>query len=281
MELFLDTCEIEEIRRAVATGHISGVTTNPTLAKKANRPDYKTLIQEIRDVFAANNLPAAISAQVTENQPPEIMYKEGMDFWMMDARRIVVQVPATRIGHKAMERLKRPADLEVRTNVTLIFDPWQARQAMLARADFISLFLGSKEKEAIDQYVADRMLQKYGSTNLDWQVFNKKIAEENERFYEEEIVRTGTPEDFICKTLALITQIRDVGRFATKIVAASIREMRHVEIAKCHGADIAAVPPEIFWELYAEGFKLLDKDDLGLTLKGVERFLEDRKFLIS
>jgi transaldolase len=131
MKIFLDTAEVEKIRRFAAIGMVDGVTTNPTLILKAGRKQ-KEAIQEICKIVEG-----PVSAEGVEEKA-EGMVKDGEEFasW---AKNVVVKVPMTEEGIKAVRMLSKKG---IRTNVTLVFSPAQALLVAKAGAYIVSPFLG-------------------------------------------------------------------------------------------------------------------------------------------
>jgi len=131
MKFFLDTANVEEIREATATGIICGVTTNPTLIAKEGR-DFKETILEISSIV---NGP--ISAEVVSLDAQGMVREaEEIASWHPN---IVIKVPVTWEGLKAVNELSKK---NIKTNVTLIFNPNQALAAARAGAAFVSPFIG-------------------------------------------------------------------------------------------------------------------------------------------
>lgn len=132
MKFFLDTANIEEIRKAVGLGMCDGVTTNPTLIMKAGIKDHKTAIQEISKVVDG---PVSVEGN---GETAEEMIKEGEEFaaW---AKNVVVKVPMTKEGLKAVRHLESKG---IKTNVTLVFSATQALLAAKAGASYVSPFVG-------------------------------------------------------------------------------------------------------------------------------------------
>ncbi len=131
MELFLDTAQVDEVRRAAAWGVVTGVTTNPTLMARAGG-DPETILRTI-----AGLIPGPISAEVIATDV-EGMVREGRHLASL-ADNIVVKIPMTAAGLEATHRLSREG---IRVNVTLVFQPGQALLAARAGASFVSPFVG-------------------------------------------------------------------------------------------------------------------------------------------
>jgi len=131
MRFFLDTAEVEQIRKAAYWGVISGVTTNPTLVAKSNQ-DLKSVIMEICDIVDGPVSAEAISLDA------EGMVREGRELAAIHDN-VVVKIPMTAEGMAATQRL---SDEGIDVNVTLVFSPQQALLAAAAGAAYVSPFIG-------------------------------------------------------------------------------------------------------------------------------------------
>ena len=133
MKIFLDTADLDEIRRANDASLIDGITTNPSLmAKVAGDRDPKEIYREIAEI-----VDGPISAEVVALDR-ETMVEEGRKLAELHDN-IVVKVPLTEDGLKACRDLSGDG---IDTNVTLCFSVSQALLAAKAGATFISPFIG-------------------------------------------------------------------------------------------------------------------------------------------
>ncbi len=239
MKLFLDTADIEAIRRAARLGVVDGITTNPTLLAKSGRGDYKQVVQEICHIVHGPVSAETVSTDV-----------DGM---MEEAREIatwspyvLAKIPISEAGLEAITRLThepRPERINadnvwaerceqcrdlsripgssrgVPINTTLIFSANQALLAAKAGATYVSPFVGRLDDAGLDGM---------------------------------EVVR-DTVEIF-----------RAYG-IQTAVLAASLRHSMHVLEAARAGADIATMPPEVLLQLIKHPF----------TDAGLARFLKD------
>ncbi|MEA2109047.1 MAG: fructose-6-phosphate aldolase [Pseudomonadota bacterium] len=139
MEFFIDTANLEEIRRASEYGLVDGVTTNPSLVAKEGR-DFVEMIMEISRL-----VPGPISAEVISLEA-EGMIEEAVKLAGL-GDNIVIKIPMTVEGLKAVKVL---ADKGIKTNVTLIFSPLQALLAAKAGASYVSPFVGRLDDIATD-----------------------------------------------------------------------------------------------------------------------------------
>ncbi len=131
MMIFIDTANVNEIKEALSWGAIDGVTTNPTLVSRENRP-AKELLKQICSII---NGP--VSAEVI-SQDSKGMIEEARQLSKI-AKNIVVKIPLIKEGLKAVRVLSKE---DIKTNVTLCFSSSQALLAAKAGADYISPFIG-------------------------------------------------------------------------------------------------------------------------------------------
>ena len=131
MKFFIDTANVDAIRKAHERGMVDGVTTNPSLVAKEGR-DFRTVIDEI-----ASFVKGPISLEVV-SEDAEGMMKEARELngWIDNA---AIKIPMTWEGLKAT---KICADEGIKTNVTLCFSANQALLAAKAGASFVSPFIG-------------------------------------------------------------------------------------------------------------------------------------------
>ncbi|MGM0837126.1 MAG: fructose-6-phosphate aldolase [Bacillota bacterium] len=131
MKFFIDTANLEEIKEAHALGILSGVTTNPSLVAKENIT-FEDRLREITS-FVTGSVSAEVIALDAEG-----MIEEGKALAAI-APNITVKVPMTPDGLKAVKVF---SELNIKTNVTLIFNANQALMAARAGATYVSPFLG-------------------------------------------------------------------------------------------------------------------------------------------
>lgn len=131
MKFFLDTANVDEIKRVNELGLVDGVTTNPTLISKEGRP-FKEVIEEITSF-----VDGPVSAEVVGLKAEE-MIEEGRELakW---ADNVVVKIPMTEDGLNAVNTLSQEG---IKTNVTLVFSVAQGLMAAKAGATYISPFIG-------------------------------------------------------------------------------------------------------------------------------------------
>lgn len=133
MRFFVDTANVEEIRKAADMGVICGVTTNPSLIAKEGR-DFRQVIEEIVSI-----VDGPVSGEVKATTvDAEGMIREGREIASIHPN-MVVKIPMTVEGLKAVKVLTAE---KIKTNVTLVFSAAQALLAARAGATYVSPFLG-------------------------------------------------------------------------------------------------------------------------------------------
>ena len=131
MKFFIDTSNIQEIKKAKEWGLVDGVTTNPSLVSKEGR-EFKELIKEICSIVDGPISAEAVSLDA------EGMIKEARELSKIH-KNIVVKIPMTLEGLKAVKVVAKEG---IKTNVTLVFSPTQALMAAKAGAAYASPFVG-------------------------------------------------------------------------------------------------------------------------------------------
>ncbi len=131
MKFFLDTANLDELKKGAGWGIVDGVTTNPTLIAKEGR----AIADQIRMICDIVN--GDISAEVVQTESGA-MIREGRELAKLH-KNVVVKCPLTRDGIKATAALSKEG---IRVNVTLCFSAGQALLAAKAGAYIISPFVG-------------------------------------------------------------------------------------------------------------------------------------------
>jgi len=131
MEFFLDTANLDELRKGVSWGIVDGVTTNPTLIAKEGKP-FEEHIREICEIVDGD-----ISAEVVATDSAG-MISQGKELAKIH-KNVVVKCPLTRDGIMATSALSKEG---ISVNVTLCFSPGQALLAAKAGAYIVSPFVG-------------------------------------------------------------------------------------------------------------------------------------------
>jgi transaldolase len=132
MRIFLDTANIDQIKKGVKLGVVSGVTTNPTLVAKEGLRDYEAVVKEICSI-----VDGPVSAEVVVNDK-EVMLIQARKIatW---APNVVVKIPSTADGLEVISQLAKE---NIKVNMTLCFSVNQALLGALAGTAFVSPFVG-------------------------------------------------------------------------------------------------------------------------------------------
>ncbi|MBQ3553253.1 MAG: fructose-6-phosphate aldolase [Clostridia bacterium] len=133
MKFFIDTANVEEIRKANNLGVICGVTTNPSLVAKEGR-DFLAVVKEITRIVHG-----PISAEVISLDTQGMVVEAEELIEKVDAENLVIKIPMTLEGLAAVKIL---SERGIKTNVTLIFSAAQALLAANAGATYVSPFVG-------------------------------------------------------------------------------------------------------------------------------------------
>jgi transaldolase len=131
MKIFIDTANIEEIRKAVQMGVIDGVTTNPSLLAK-EKGGFERIVKEILSLADG-----PVSLEVI-SKDADGMVEEAVKLSKL-SKNVVVKIPMTAEGLKAVQKLNSKG---VKTNVTLVFSANQALLAAKSGATYVSIFIG-------------------------------------------------------------------------------------------------------------------------------------------
>jgi transaldolase len=159
MKVFLDTADVEAIRRANDTGLLDGVTTNPMKIAETGKPFY-AVIEEICSIVSG-----PVSAEAVAHSAEDIV-REAEKLAAI-APNVVNKVPMSLTGLKAAATLEQEKD--IRVNVTMVFSADQALLAMKTGAAFVSIVLsrldkiGSESEILVDDAVTVK--ENYGFTS--------------------------------------------------------------------------------------------------------------------
>ncbi len=132
MKLFIDTGDIEEVKKASEWGILDGVTTNPTLIAKAGK-GFKETVIKLCEILPGGDISAEVVATNFKD-----MLAEALEIASWHPQ-VVIKVPLIEEGIKLTKAL---TDRGIRTNVTLVFSLTQALLAAKAGATYISNFVG-------------------------------------------------------------------------------------------------------------------------------------------
>jgi transaldolase len=261
--IFCDSAVKSDIAPLLKAGLIHGITTNPTLLKKAGAKSWKEAKAIMKDLCAMLN-PYPVSLELTE-LTEEKMVKQATELGAL-GKNAIIKVPMG--GYPAvveggdpftgLKVIRRLWEKGIKTNVTLIFNTTQALWAANAGATYISPFLGR-----VPDYMAKHDdPSKPAGNSLYW------TGEGDKKYANSEYVAMGgEARDAGARLIFEIAQVYANYGITTEILAASIRNP--VQLTECllAGADILTVPANV----------LSTVADHPLSDAGMVGFLEDSK----
>jgi len=290
MKIFLDTADIDEIRFAASLGVIDGVTTNPSLIKRAIEKRGGSIDMEdyIKDVLRAS--PGPVSLEVISVTYEE-MVREAMLLYekFSGYGKPVIKIPVCSSldgENNIYDGLKAIRELSSRgipVNATLVMSPEQALLAAKAGARYASPFAGR-----IDDYIRDKLGMRRGedykkSDYFDFNLMRRLEVEKLKRMlsshklhslaeaYMDKQVReaAGSGNDNGVRSgvdlvKSIVTIFRNYG-FKTEVIASSMRNARQVREVAVVGAHIATVPFYVLKEMLLH-YK---------TIEGINAFVRD------
>ena len=133
MKFFIDTANVDEIRKVAELGIVDGVTTNPSLIAKEGR-DFFEVVKEITEI-----IDGPVSAEVISLKADKMVEEARELVRKIDNKNLVIKIPMCKEGLKATKIL---SDMGIKTNVTLVFSTAQALLAAKAGATYVSPFVG-------------------------------------------------------------------------------------------------------------------------------------------
>ena len=139
MKFFIDSADVNEIKKAVSLGVIDGVTTNPTHMANAVKNSGKTSKEVLQEICSIIDGPISAEALSLE---ADTMIEEARELAKIHPN-IVIKLPITEDALKAVNVLSKE---EIKTNVTLIFSPAQALMAAKAGATYVSPFVSRLDR---------------------------------------------------------------------------------------------------------------------------------------
>ncbi|MBS3081156.1 transaldolase [Candidatus Pacearchaeota archaeon] len=263
MQIFLDSADIEEIKEARRAGILDGVTTNPSLIKKAvekykNENPRLDLEQYIKDLLIiCKGKP--VSLEVIGNTFEEMINEGVVLFKRFNkvAKNVYVKIPINPCMEKectnysdGIKAIKYLSSHKIPVNCTLILTPEQALLAAKSGARFVSPFIGRE-----DDYIREI----------------NKIKFKKEDYFTSEGIKIGRKildDNSIVSGINLLKEIVEIFRInkiKSKVLAASVRNKRQFREAALAGADIITVPYSVYKELLTH----------EKTAEGMKKFTED------
>jgi transaldolase len=290
MKIFIDTAEITEIKEAVSWGIVDGVTTNPSLIKKAfdKRGGNITLEGYIKEIIKI--IPGPVSLEVLGGTAKD-MIKQGKILFKKFSPygEVAVKIPINPsmnendgMDFDGLKATKNLSKTEIPVNVTLIMTAEQALLAAKAGAKYVSPFAGR-----IDDYIRKKLGMKVGvdfqkGDYFNYNLFstirknkideniNKKHRSTSKRYQRNEIrnLNEFVMDEGISSGVDLIKRIIHIYNnysILTEVIAASIRNKRQAREVAEAGAHIATIPFNVLKEMIRH-YK---------TIEGMRKFTAD------
>lgn len=263
--IFADTATIDEIKPLMEGGIINGVTTNPTLLKRAGATSWATA-DKIQKEIVKFMAPYPVSLEITELEPKK-MIAQGKKLAAFGSN-VVVKVPTG--GYSVMDRdsftglkvIRKLWEMNIKTNATLIFNTTQAFWAANAGATYVSPFLG----RVADYLYKNDHPERGPGNSLYYMVDHKMPAggpdRESNTSY---VANDGDRKDSGIRLINEIVTVFNNYRIHTEVLAASFRNAVQVTECLVAGADILTVPAPI----------LMGVADHPLSDEGMKSFFED------
>jgi transaldolase len=263
MKIFIDSADLDEISQAYKWGAADGVTTNPSLLKKAvdkrvaagKKPDIKKYIKEI--LATAKNTP--VSLEVTEIKAEKMIDQGKRIFEMFNyvANNVNIKIPVNPafknedITHfDGLEAVRKLSDDGIPVNCTLVFTPEQALLAAKAGAKFISPFAGR-----VDDYLRKTLGMKFDKSDY----FPAFGMEKDGKIIDDNGIVSGI--DLVGQCVEIIEHYD----FDSEIIAASLRNTRQAREAALAGAHISTLPMQVIMDMLKH----------HKTYEGMEAFTAD------
>ncbi|MBI4267192.1 MAG: fructose-6-phosphate aldolase [Chloroflexi bacterium] len=166
MRIFLDTANIDQLKKAAKLGVVSGVTTNPSLVSKEGVKDYESAIKKICSI-----IPGPVSTEVlVEGVEPMVKQARQISSW---APNVVVKIPATSEGLEVTSTLAKEG---IKVNFTLCFSLNQALLGAAAGATYVSPFVGRLDDIGSDgMQLVKEIVEVYSKYNLKTEVIAASI----------------------------------------------------------------------------------------------------------
>ena len=269
MKIFIDTAEIDEIETAISWGIVDGVTTNPSLIKKAvdKRQGKITMEEYIKEIVKI--VPGPVSLEVLGG-PAEEMIKQGRLLYgkFTPYGKVAIKIPVNPsiqgddgLEFDGLRAIKQLSSDGIPINVTLIMTPEQALLAAKAGAAYASPFAGR-----IDDYIRTKMGLKLGVDFQKDSYFDSELIKKaTENKINEPMNSSGSvsetyrsnkvknllelgQDNGVLSGIDLVASILRIYRnycFKTEVIAASIRNPRQAREVAELGVHIATLPFEV------------------------------------
>ncbi len=293
MKILIDTANLEEIRKALSWGIVDGVTTNPSLIKRAVdqlKKEEKKIDMEsyIKEICLAAGEERPVSLEVISLRTQEMIEEAKLLYRKFNplAGNVVIKIPIntyTRMGgashYEGLKAITHLSREEIPVNTTLIMSPEQALLAAKAGARYASPFAGR-----VDDYIRKKLAIQFEKQDYFNFELMQKIAEDKvtrfmdsssekdvASFYLDERIKEYIDlgkDNGISSGVHLVEEIVNIYqnyRIKTEVIAASIRNSRQLREVALAGAHIATIPFNVIKEMIQH----------PKTVEGIETFSRD------
>ena len=269
--IFADTADIGEIKPLFEAGIINGVTTNPSLMKKAGANSWTQAMAMMTEIVQWM-APAPVSLELTETEQAH-MLRQATELAAL-GENTVIKVPVggyTALNpdadpHTGLKVLRALWQKGVRTNATLIFNTTQAFWAANAGATYVSPFLG----RLADYCYREDHPERPAGNALHWLEDHKTSSDDQLVANTEFVASGGSRKNAGVRLIQEIVATFVNYDIRTEILAASIRNASQLSEVLLSGADIITVPSAI----------LSGVADHPLTDEGMRTFVKDSQTFI-
>ncbi|MFT4312272.1 MAG: transaldolase family protein [Candidatus Woesearchaeota archaeon] len=259
MKLFLDSADIDEIKSAQQI--IDGITTNPSLIKKAAKKhkikDMKVYIKKILTLL--KHKPVSLEVKGGTQQQMISQALRLYETFSTKSNMVVIKIPMhnNKDDFDSLGVIKHLSKKKIPVNVTLIFTPEQALLAAKAGATYVSPFVGRQE-DYIKQLHGVQSDPKHHFPSYGWYVGAHALEDHG-----------------IVSGIELVRQcVLVLQGYKTQVLSASIRTTRHIRESALVGAHVVTVPLSLLAQMTQhpktkEGVEIFEKD----TVKEYEDLL--------
>ncbi|MFC1755264.1 transaldolase family protein [Thermoproteota archaeon] len=259
MKIFIDSADIDEIEYAYSSGIIDGVTTNPSLIKKAAEKHKGISMKQYITKILKTAKGTPVSLEVTETDYKGMVDQGKKIFKMFNpvAKNVYIKVPVNPgfpgeqgKEYEGIRTVKALSKAKIPVNCTLIFTPEQSWLAAKAGAKFVSPFAGR-----IDDELRKKIKVRFNKTDY----YPAQGMATRRGMLQDNGIVSGV--DLVAKTVDIFQQFG----IKTEVLAASLRNTRQVRECALEGADIATIPFGVIKDLLVhyktqEGMKQFTAD---------------------
>jgi transaldolase len=264
--IFVDSAAIDDIRPLVEAGIVNGVTTNPSLLKKAGASSWDEAKEMLTAILELCH-PNPVSLELTKLKPDE-MIAQAEELAALGANS-VIKVPTG--GYQAVDEdldphtglkvIRRLWEKDIKVNATLIFNSAQAFWAANAGASYVSPFMG----RLADYMYKNDHPERPGGNSLYYIENHRNDAGDQNVFNTEYVASGGDRKDSGVRLVREIATVFANYDIHSEVLAASVRNASQLMEVMVAGADILTVPADI----------LMGVADHPLSDEGMMSFYED------